>query len=240
MAGLLAGGLSTYDSIGSALASVFTRDVYARFLVRSADDHHYLTVSRVVTLLFIAISFAYIPFLEAGMVAFYLKITGVAVVPLFAVYLMGVLTRVARCSATVGLVAGILCGVTRFIDPLLDKFGYSALPVWWTNTWWGYLWSIAVTVLAMVATSLIMGWATREEVAGLTIFSSGTETPTGDSSSDAIGQRSWLESSRSNVPVGSDYPVPGATGSLVWSVGPTVLAAVLILVIGYLNLFVFW
>ena len=35
VAGLLAGGISTFDSIGSALAAVFTRDVYARFLAVS-------------------------------------------------------------------------------------------------------------------------------------------------------------------------------------------------------------
>ena len=114
LAGLLAGGLSTYDSIGSALAAVFTRDLYARFLVTDADDQHYLKTSRITTVVVIALSFAYVPFLGGGMVAFYLKITGVAVVPLMIVYLMGVLTPVARGSATAGLIVGIVCGLSRF------------------------------------------------------------------------------------------------------------------------------
>lgn len=240
VAGLLAGGLSTYDSIGSALASVFTRDIYARFLVRSAKDHHYLTVSRVATLFFIAISFAYIPFLKAGMLVFYLKITGVAVVPLFSVYLMGVLTRVARSSGAVGLVVGILCGATRFIDPLLTGLGLEALPVWWTNTWWGYVWSIAVTVVTMIVTSLVVGWASREEVSGLTIWSSGDGRPREDTSSSAADSQSWLESSRAEVPVGPEYPVPQAESSVIWTRGPFLLAALLLLVLGYLNLVVFW
>ena len=245
VAGLLAGGLSTYDSIGSALASVFTRDVYARFVVRSANDHHYLTVSRIVTLLFIAISFAYIPFLKLGMLAFYLKISGVAVVPLFAVYLMGVLTRAARRSATVGLIAGILCGATRFIDPLLIGFGLDALPVWWTNTWWGYLWSIAATVGAMLVTSMVVGWASREEVSGLTIWSSGKVSmregrPRADSSRGAADQPTWLETSRADVPVGPEYPVSQAQRSIFWTRGPLVLAVLLLLVLGYLNVVVFW
>ena len=236
VAGLLAGGLSTYDSIGSALASTFTRDIYARFLVRSASDRHYLTVSRVVTLVFIAISFAYIPFLEAGMVAFYLKITGVAVVPLFTVYLMGVLTPVARCSATVGLVAGIPCGLTRFLDPLLEFLGATSLPVWWSNTWWGYLWSIAVTGMTMIVISYIVGWARREDVPGLTIFWPAVD----ENSSVADPGKTWLESSRFNMPSGPDYPVPSADRKTIWSISPVVLAVVLLLVLGFLNLVFFW
>ena len=240
IAGLLAGGLSTYDSVGSALASVFTRDVYARFLVRTADDHHYLTVSRVVTLLFIAISFAYVPLLQAGILAFYMKITGVAVVPLFTVYLMGVLTRVAKKSATVGLVTGIICGATRFIDPVLDKLGYEALPVWWTNTWWGYLWSIAVTVLAMIITSFIVGWARREDVVGLTIFTAGKKMVAKDAASDAAGRNTWLESSLTEVPAGPEYPATQASNPFfAWALS-VVLAVLLLLVLGYLNLVFFW
>ena len=241
VAGLLSGGLSTYDSIGSALSSVFTRDIYARFLVRSASDHHYLTVSRVVTILFIAVSFIYIPYLEQeGMVAFYLKISGVAVVPLFAVYVMGVLTRVARCSATVGLTMGIFCGVTRFIDPLLNRIGISALPVWWTNTWWGYQWSIVVTVLAMIVTSLIVGWAKREDVAGLTIFSSLSASPLKDLLSEGVDGKSWLEASRLQVPLGPEYPIAQFSAKPNWHHKPIVLATVLLLILGGLNLVVFW
>ena len=65
---MLAGGISTFDSIGSSLAAVFTRDLYARFLVRNRDDRHYLLVSRISTFLLIAISFAYVPFMSVGMV----------------------------------------------------------------------------------------------------------------------------------------------------------------------------
>ena len=57
VAGLLAGGISTYDSISSALAAVFTRDLYARFFVKDRDDRHYLFVSRLTTFVVIAVSF---------------------------------------------------------------------------------------------------------------------------------------------------------------------------------------
>ena len=133
VAGVLAGGISTYDSIGSSLAAVFTRDVYARFLVKGRNDAHYLRVSRWATPAIIAASFLYIPFLQEGMVRFYLRITSVAVMPLFAMYLMGTLTPVHRRAGVVGLLAGIGYGLSSLLGEALDW----PLPLWWTNTWWG-------------------------------------------------------------------------------------------------------
>ena len=61
VAGILAASLSTYDSIGSALSALLTRDVYARLLVTGRDDRHYLRISQWLTPAVIAISFFYIP-----------------------------------------------------------------------------------------------------------------------------------------------------------------------------------
>ena len=154
VAGVLAGAVSTYDSIGSSLAAVFTRDLYGRFLSPNADDAALLRVSRWSTLFFIAVSFGYIPFFGEGMVTFYLRITSVAVMPLFAVYLMGALTRVHKGSGAWGLGAGVLYGLSSFAGEAWDW----NLPVWWTNTWWSYLWSVLVPVGAMFAYSFAHGW----------------------------------------------------------------------------------
>lgn len=240
VAGLLAGGISTYDSVGSAVASVFTRDIYARFLVKSNPDRHYLKVSRIVTFVVIGGSFAYVPFLKSGMIAFYMKLSGVAVVPLLTVYLMGTLTRVARESATVGLVVGIVCGLSRFCDPLFERVGLDALPVWWSNTWWGYPWSIALTAAAMVVTSFVRGWATREEVQGLTFFSARAGEkflPRARSEDESVG---WLESSRAMLPEVPDTPFPSTGGKLCWCRQPLLWAGLLLLAVAYLNLVVFW
>ena len=167
VAGLLAGGISTFDSIGSALAAVFTRDVYARFLVRNGTDRHYVTVSRITTVVVIALSFCYIPFMEVGMVELYLQLIGVSVIPLLTVYMMGILTSVHRSAGTIGLFAGMICGLARFVDQL-PFWRWESLPIWWSNKWWGYLWGIAATALAMLITTLIRGRATAAELRGLT------------------------------------------------------------------------
>ena len=50
VAGVVAAIVSTFDSMGSALSAIFTRDIYARFLVRDRDDHHYVLVGRFATI----------------------------------------------------------------------------------------------------------------------------------------------------------------------------------------------
>ena len=159
VAGVLAGAVSTYDSIGSSLAAVFTRDLYGRFLAPNASDAAMLRVSRWATLAFIAVSFAYIPFFGQGMVAFYLRITSVAVMPLFAVYLMGAITRVHRGSGFWGLGAGVTYGLSSFLG---ETWAWD-LPVWWTNTWWSYLWSVVIPAAAMFGYSAVNGWAAPAE-----------------------------------------------------------------------------
>ena len=178
VAGVLAGGISTYDSIGSSLAAVFTRDVYARFLVKGRNDAHYLRVSRWATPAIIAASFLYIPFLQEGMVRFYLRITSVAVMPLFTMYLMGTLTPVHRRAGVAGLLAGIGYGLSSLLGEALDW----PLPLWWTNTWWAYLWSPLVTAGTMLGLSWRWGWMSDRELQGLTFRFRDQETrPTSQS-----------------------------------------------------------
>ena len=98
------------------------------------------------------------------MMVFFLRLTSIAVMPLFTVYVMGVLTRVHRRSGTLGLAVGIAYGLSSFLG---DRYGWP-LPIWWTNTWWAYVWSIVFTASAMLGVSAIWGWATEEEVRGLT------------------------------------------------------------------------
>jgi len=205
VAGVLAGGISTYDSIGSSLAAIFTRDIYARFFVRGRGDEHYLKVSRWATPAVIAVSFLYLPFLESGMVAFQLRLTSVAVVPLMTVYAMGTLTRVPRPAGGAGLAAGVAYGFSSIVGDALAW----PLPLWWTNTWWAYLWSILITAGAMLLTAAWRGWQPREELQGLIC---GTEVPAGWVASARDEQTGWLDKTHAEVPEAPKFP-PGLAAS---------------------------
>ncbi|MBL59863.1 MAG: hypothetical protein CMO75_09370 [Verrucomicrobiales bacterium] len=157
VAGVMAAAFSTYDSIGSTLSALITRDVYQRMIASDRDDAHYLAVGRWLTPVIIFCSFLYVPaLLSGGMIDFYLKVVGSFVVPLLVVYLLGSLTRVHRSSASVGLVAGVGFGIYAFAansfaettallpSSLMD--GNATGPV-----------TFLVTALAMVITTLVRG-----------------------------------------------------------------------------------
>ena len=192
-------------------------------------------------MLVIAFSFVYIPFLGGGMIAFYLKLTGVAVVPLMVVYVMGVLTRVARASATMGLLIGIACGLSRFVDPVLLEMGLPALPVWWTNTWFGYLWSILATGLGMIVASLIWGWVRAEEIPGLTVWSAPAKRYPTTSTTELTGRTdSWLDTSLEDVPAAVESPFTSSSDFSGWLRNPLLWSGLLLGIMGYLNLVLFW
>lgn len=189
LAGVLAACLSTYDSIGSALGAVFARDIFGRFLARGADDRSSLVASRAAAALCIAVSFCYVPFLGEGMVAFYLRLSSVAVVPLATVFAVGALTRAHRGSGCAGLAAGVVCGTASMLGDRLDW----AWPAWCINVWWSYLWAVAVTAAAMFAYTVARGRATPSSIRGLTLSSCRREERYAGSGSG------WLERSRRDV-----------------------------------------
>ena len=163
VAGILAAALSTYDSIGSTLSALLTRDVYARLLVRDRDDRHYLRVGQYLTPVIIASSFLYVPFLlEGGMLLFYIDLTSALVIPLLTLFLMGAMTRVHRKSGVIGLVVGTLYGVLRLLAPLIaEYFGVAVLPRALVNTYMAYPFSMLLTGSVMVLVSAFAGWEPR-------------------------------------------------------------------------------
>ena len=234
VAGILAGGISTFDSIGSALAAVITRDLYARFLVPNQTDEHYLTLSKILTCLVIAVSFAYIPFLEGGMVEFYLNITRVAVMPLFTIYLMGALTRVHRRSGTVGLIVGIGFGLSAFLGNYLDL----ELPIWWSNKWWGYLWSLILPASSMVLYSICYGWIPKDATQGL-VFSGSSLPKEGKETTIALTD-TWIERTRKSVPQMPEYPFPIPEQGIPWYLKPHLWIFAFLSVMAFLNFYLFW
>ena len=160
--------------------------------------------------------------------------------PLFTVYVMGALTRVARCSASVGLILGIACGLTRFMDPVFQQLGNLSLPIWWTSIWWGYLWSILVTAATMVMITMVVGWPRREEIQGWTFASSENGEMPRLPEAGVSQQSTWLEQSREQIPSVPKSAAEIPTGPLAWIRSPLMWALALLLIVGYLNLVVFW
>jgi len=166
VAGVMAAAFSTYDSIGSTLSALITRDVYRRLIARDREDQHYLAVGRWLTPVIIFGSFLYVPSLlpsqensSRGMIDYYLEVVGSFVVPLLVVYLLGSFTRVHRGSAVVGLAAGVGFGLYSFIAKILaESHGLAMLlPPALMNSHATAPLTFAVTALAIGVTTLIRG-----------------------------------------------------------------------------------
>ena len=82
------------------------------------------------------ISFAYVPFLGDGMVAFCLRLLSVAAIPLATVFVTGPLARCHGQSGLIGMAAGASRGVASMPG---DRLGWP-LPDWITSVWWSTLW----------------------------------------------------------------------------------------------------
>ncbi|MFP6647843.1 MAG: hypothetical protein VB817_00185 [Pirellulaceae bacterium] len=222
VAGIFAASFSTFDSIGSSLSGLLTRDVYARLLVRDGDDRHYVRVGQWLTPLVIGISFVYMPLLlKGGMLLVFLDLTSTFVIPLLTLFLMGALTRVHPRSGTVGLLVGASYGVLRLLAPLIaQKWGILILPPIMINTFGAYLFSMVITASTMVLFSLLAGWQ-----------------PAGQQAAWSEKQASsWLRNSQ--LAIQQLQPETAGTWQPAWL--PRLLGWAVILLGCYLSFVVFW
>ena len=244
VAGLVAAGYSTFDSIGIGISSLFVRDLYARFFVKNATDAHYTLVGKLSVPFVIALGFVYVPFLGApGMFAFYIRLAGAISVPLMTVMLMGVFTRVHRATGSIGLVAGLLYGVSAIVADF-NRWGW---PTWYVSPWWAYVWNIVIPALVMVAASAIIdrvrGPVKDEELLGL-VFT-GREVPPAQLR-DSIARRlkalegTWLQKTLQEARPMPKYPFPVPAEGLPWYKSPERLTWGYIVVVCFFLFFIFW
>jgi SSS family solute:Na+ symporter len=117
--GLMAGVFSSVDSQINAFCTMFTTDIYQRFIRRGAGERHYLIASKVAGALFTfaAIGTAVlISTREEGMMLFAISVVATIMPPFAAVTLLGALVGgVNRIGATVGLAAGAVVAVAQIV-----------------------------------------------------------------------------------------------------------------------------
>ncbi len=190
VAGVVAAIVSTFDSMGSALSAIFTRDVYARFIVRDRDDHHYVLVGRFATVGVLALGFFYLPFIasQQNMIKAFTTLISVFATPLFITYLAGVLTPAHRRSGLIGLVVGASYGIIAFVDR--QYFADQGLPSWLTTRWTSFGWSVLFTGAAIAVTTLLLGRQSQDQLA-------------------ATKDSGWLLRSREELPAILEHPFSG-------------------------------
>lgn len=222
VAGIVAAAISTFDSMGSSLSALFTRDIYARIIVTDRDDAHYVRVSRWATVAILAIGFAYLPFIgsKETMLQAFLTLIPVFVTPLFTVYVIGIFTAAHAKSGIVGIIAGATYGVIALADREMVEIDF--LASWFTGRWVALLWAIAFTALAALCTTLALG---KFEPQG-----------SSENDNDRVGSRWLQQSSRSLKPIPE---FPGGSSNAAW-IRPEILAAILIAITSFILFTFFW
>ena len=243
VAGLVAAGYSTFDSIGIGISSLFVRDVYARFIVKNATDAHYTKVGRISVPIILALGFVYVPFLgEKGMLLFYLRLAGAIAVPLMTVILMGVFTRVHRETGIVGLLVGLGYGMSA----ILADFNEWPLPVWYQNTWWTYLWNLVLPAVSMLVASKLIDWrrgpVRDEELRGLVYVRREDPAELRPIMARRLAalEGTWLQKTLTESPIRPEYPFAVGEDGPKWYLRPGVWMGVYLAVASWLLFVVFW
>ena len=151
-AAFLAGLMSSVDSILNSTATLWTKDIYERFIKRGAGDRHYLIMGRVFTLAILILGVATspasqrFPGMYVAIQTFFSFFQG----PILAVLLLGMLwSRATQWGGLVGLVGGIAVSALLFaykgnIFTIEDPFLYIS--------WWSFIAALLLTTVVTFAT----------------------------------------------------------------------------------------
>jgi SSS family solute:Na+ symporter len=162
-AGFLAGLMSTIDSILNSTATLWTKDIYERFLRKGASSRHYMLVGQSATVVLLIFGVLTSP-LSAQFPGIYVAIQTFLSFfqgPVFSTLLLGMFwPRATQWGGLVGLVGGIGTSALLFLFKgrlftIEDPFLYVS--------WWSFL----AGVLLNVTVSLVTRQYPQERLAGL-------------------------------------------------------------------------
>lgn len=144
--------MSSVDSYLNSASTLWTRDIYQRFLRKNASDRHYLTVGRVLTVAFIlfAVGFAPVTGKFSGIYVAMQTLLSIFQGPTLAILLLGMLwRRTTQWGGLVGLISGVvisasLSAMKKDIFICEDPFLYIA--------WWSFVGSLVITTVVSLFT----------------------------------------------------------------------------------------
>ena len=131
IAGLLAAFMAGMAANVSAFNTVFSYDLWQRYVVKDKPDHYYLTVGRVATVIstIIAIFTALIAGNFSNIMDYIQTLFGFFNAPLFATFILGMFwKRMTPTAGWVGLVAGTLAAITVWVLGNPNLAGVFQLP----------------------------------------------------------------------------------------------------------------
>lgn len=144
--------MSSVDSYLNSAATLWTKDIYQRFICKEASDRHYLVVGRISTIAFVLLAVGFAP-LTAEFPGIYVAMQTLLSFfqgPTLAILLLGMLwRRTTQWGGLAGLISGVaisasLFGMQKDIFICENPFLYIA--------WWSFVGSLVVTTVVSLFT----------------------------------------------------------------------------------------
>jgi len=152
-AAFLAGLMSTIDSLLNSGATLWTKDVYERFIRKDATDAHYLRVGRIVTAALLLFGVVATPVtgkfdtLYEAIQTYLSFFQG----PLFSLLLLGIFwKRATQWGAMVGFVGGLVISVSFF---LLKGNLFTIESPFLYISWWSFVIATALNIVVSLRTT---------------------------------------------------------------------------------------
>ncbi|MBN1551680.1 sodium/solute symporter [bacterium] len=145
-ASFMAALISSVDSILNSAATLLTKDIYQRLIVKNAPNTHYLKVGRIMTLVFIVLAIILAPLTKLFPGIFVAGATMLSIFqgPTFGITLIGIYwKRATQWGGLFGLLGGV-CLSSYLFFVIHWKFLYIA--------WWSFLASIIINVIVSYLT----------------------------------------------------------------------------------------
>jgi SSS family solute:Na+ symporter len=152
-AAFLAGLMSTIDSLLNSGATLWTKDLYERFIRRGAGAQHYLRVGRMVTavLLIFGVITTPVTALFDGLYEAIQTYLSVFQGPLFSLLLLGIFwKRATQWGGLAGLAGGLVVSVSLFV--MRGRLFTIDSPFLYIS-WWSFVAAVLVNVLVSFATA---------------------------------------------------------------------------------------
>lgn len=150
--GFLAAFMSTVDSYLNSAATLWTMDIYKRYIKKEATPRHLMVVGKILTVIFIVLAAYLAPMTTkfSGIFNALQTLLSIFQGPTLAILLLGMVWKRANSpGAIAGLVVGVLTSSTLFwvqadIFQAGDPYLYIA--------WWSFLMAVVVTVVVSLCT----------------------------------------------------------------------------------------
>jgi len=151
-AGFLAALMSSVDSYLNSASTLWTMDVYRKYIYRSADPRHLYRVGRFLTIVFIILAVVLAPLTAKfqGIFSAMQTLLSIFQGPTFAILLLGMVWKRANSA---GAIAGLIAGVTTSSTLFWIKDGiFQAADPFLYIAWWSFVAGITACIFVSLLT----------------------------------------------------------------------------------------